>query len=409
MTGRGRGPSPLSDKRELYVRLMEQGIDNSEACRVVGINRRTGTRWRYGRTYTNRAGQQWVYAPVVVTGPLAPDSRTPSRFLTSHERVKIADYMREGNTITEIAERLKRSPSTISREVRRNADEATGSYHPHAAQQAATERRRRGREFKLAEDTELYRFVADRLAKRWSPEQISQAAEVEFPERPEMRVCAETIYQAIYRPGSSLRCRSPKPLRTGRLRRRHRRGEQRTNRFVEPMTNVSERSAEAEDRQVAGHWEGDLIIGKLNRSAIGTLVERTTRFTIPVHLDGKRTAEQVRDALIATFLKLPPHLRRSLTWDQGIEMARHGEFARSTGTPVFFCDPASPWQRGDEREHERAAARLLPQGNRSVPALRRTPRCGRRRTQHRPRKTLGWKTPAELLATLIASPDCDDR
>lgn len=295
---------------------MEQGLDNSEACRVVGINRRTGTRWRYGRKYTNRAGEQWVYPPV--TAPIPPGVAAPSRFLGEAERVKIADYLRDGIIVTEIARRLKRSPATISREINRNADPVTGLYHPHAAQRAAVERRRRGRDYKLADGTELHRFVADRLAKRWSPEQISHATVNEFPDRPEIHVCVETIYQAIYRPDSSLRRCSPRPLRTGRLHRRRRRGEQRTNRFVEPMTNVSERSAEADDREVAGHWEGDLIIGKLNRSAIGTLVERTTRFTIPVHLDGGRTAEQVRDALIATFLELPPHLRRSLTWDQGI-------------------------------------------------------------------------------------------
>ena len=367
MVGERRGASPLTGKRELYRRLMDQGMSNAAACRVVGVNRRTGTRWRYGRKYTNRAGEQWEYLPVVA--PTPADTSTPSRFLSEYERTKIADYLREGATFTEIGQRLQRSTATISREVTRNADPDTGVYHPHAAHRAALERRRRGREYKLVEGGELYRFVADRLAKRWSPEQISHAAVAEFPDRPEMQVCVETIYQAIYRPGSSLRRCSPRPLRTGRLHRKRHRLVQRTNRFVEPMTNVAERPVEAEDRAVAGHWEGDLIVGKANRSAIGTLVERTTRFTIPVHLDGKRTAEQVRDALIDTFLELPPHLRRSLTWDQGIEMARHGEFAQATGTPVVFCDPASPWQRGTNENTNG----LLRDSSRRAPTCSSTP------------------------------------
>jgi IS30 family transposase len=333
----------------------------------------------------------------------------PSRFLSEYERTKIADYLREGVSFTEIGQRLKRSTATISREVNRNADPETGVYHPHAAHRAALERRRRGREYKLVEGSELYRFVEGRLAKRWSPEQISHAAATEFPDRPEMQVCAETIYQAIYRPGSSLRRCSPRPLRTGRLHRKHHRHTQRTNRFVEPMTNVAERPAEAEDRAVAGHWEGDLIVGKANRSAIGTLVERTTRFTIPVHLDGKRTAEQVRDALIDTFLDLPPHLRRSLTWDQGIEMARHGEFAHATGTPVYFCDPASPWQRGTNENTNGLLRDYFPKGTDLFQHSAEHLAAVADELNHRPRKTLEWQTPAALLATLIDPPRCDDR
>ena len=406
MAGGRRGPAPLTDKRELYGRLMAQGMDNSAACRVVGVHRRTGTRWRYGRTYVNRVGDQWEYPPVI--SPRPPDAATPARFLSEYERVVIADCLREGATFTEIARRLNRSPATISREVNRNADPATGLYRPHAAQRSAVERRRRGRELKLADGSELHRFVADRLAKRWSPEQISHAATVAFPDRPEMHVCAETIYQAIYRPGSSLRDCSPRPLRTGRLRRHHR-GKQRTNRFVEPMTNVSERSPEALSRTVAGHWEGDLIVGKLNRSAIGTLVERTTRFTIPVHLDGKRTAEQVRDALIQEFLKLPPHLRQSLTWDQGIEMARHGEFSRATGTTVYFCDPASPWQRGTNENTNGLLRDYFPKGTDLRQHTAEHLSAVADELNARPRKTLGWQTPAALLANVLDPPHCDDR
>ena len=215
MSGGRRGPSPLTGKRELYRQLMERGMDNSAACRVVGINRRTGTRWRFGRKYTNRVGEQWEYPPVAVPPP--PGATTRTRFLSEHERLMIADYLHEDVTLTEIAHRLKRSTATISREVIRNADPDTGVYRPHAAHAAALERRRRGRELKLVEGGELHRFVADRLAKRWSPEQISHATVEAFADRPEMRVCPETIYQEIYRPTSSLRGCSPRPFITARF------------------------------------------------------------------------------------------------------------------------------------------------------------------------------------------------
>lgn len=326
-----RGASPLTDKRAQYLRLMQQGTSNAEACRIVGVNRKTGGRWKHGRKYTNRAGETWVYPPVASPEKLA---EPPSgRFLSEFERIRIADLLRVRSSFREIGRQLGRSPGTISREVNRNSD-ADGVYHPYAAQQAAAERRARPQERKLVDDGELRRFVAERLAKRWSPQQISQALRVEFPDRDDMYACAETIYQAIYRPESMLRRCSPRPLRTGRLRRHHHRQARRTNRFVEPMTMIDQRPVEVEDRETPGHWEGDLIIGQGNRSAIGTLVERTTRFTILVHLNRQRSAEYLRDALIAAFLRLPPHLRRSLTWDQGIEMACHGEFSRAIGMPV---------------------------------------------------------------------------
>lgn len=405
-----KGPSPLTAKRELYRRLMEQGVSNAEACRVVGVNRRTGTRWRHGRKYTNRAGEQWQYPPITAVPDAdgADEDRKPHRFLTEFERVRIADLRRDGHKAAEIAAILKRSPATIGRELDRNSDPVTGEYHPHAAHLEAQRRRSRPRDRKIVPGTALHHFIAERLAKRWSPEQINQALVAEFPDRDDMRACVETIYQAIYRSDSELRHCSPRPLRTGRLHRRRHRSVQRTNRFVEPMTPITERPAQADDRTTPGHWEGDLIIGQLNRSAIGTLVERSTRFTILIHLAGSRTAEQVRDALITAFLQFPCHLRQSLTWDQGIEMARHGEFARATGTPVYFCDPASPWQRGTNENTNGLLRDYFPKGtDLSQHDAGRLAEVANE-LNRRPRKTLGWKTPNELLDSLLAGTTCCD-
>jgi transposase, IS30 family len=405
MSMRRRGPSPLTDKRAHYLRLMQQGMSNSEACRVVGVHRKTGTRWKLGRTYTNRLGETWVYPPVADPEKL---SEPPSgRFLTEYERIRIADLVRVGTSVREIGRQLGRSAATISREIRRAADDS-GVYHPHAAHHAAVQRRARPNELKIVDGTDVYRFVADRLAKRWSPQQISHALAVEHPDRPDMQVCAETIYQAIYRPGSPLRDCSPRPLRTGRLRRHHHRHTQRTNRFIEPMKMIDTRPPEVDDRAVAGHWEGDLIVGRLNQSAIGTLVERTTRFTILVHLDGCRSAENLRDALIAEFLKLPLHLRRSLTWDQGIEMACHGEFSRAIGMPVYFCERASPWQRGTNENTNGLLRDYFPKGTDLFQHSAERLAEVADELNHRPRRTLGWSTPATLLAILTTPSRCVD-
>jgi len=217
-----------------------------------------------------------------------------------------------------IARGLERSPSTVSREVRRNRDPASGEYRSFTADLLAKVRRRREREGKPAGCREMHRLVQDGLDKRWSPEQISRTLRRHHPDRAELRVAPETIYQALYVQGRGERRREvAAALRTGRTRRKpHRTGNTRNTRF-DSMVNISQRPAEAEDRAVPGHWEGDLIVGTANGSAIGTLVERTTRFVILLHLPAGRTAEAVRDALVASIARLPEMLRRSLTWDQG--------------------------------------------------------------------------------------------
>jgi len=318
-------------------------MSNSAACRIVGVNRKTGHRWRYGRSVTVRTGDTRRYPAIIRPAPPAS-----ARFLAEAERVAIADGLIRGGSIRALAAELGRAPSTVSREVRRNRDDATGVYHPYRAQRRATGRRVRPKAGKLVRNAELRAFVADHLEQRWSPEQISAVLPGLFPGRPEMRVVHETIYQALYAQGAGrLRRELAGILRTGRVRRkRRRRSGERLGRFIAPMVMIGQRPAEVAARVVAGHWEGDLIMGTSNRSAIGTLVERTTRYLVLLHLPDGHGTEHVRDALVDAVSAMPARVRRSLTWDQGIEMGRHDEFTRATDVPVYFCDPHSPWQRG---------------------------------------------------------------
>lgn len=340
MAGRGRpGVAPQAEKREAFVRLIARGVSNSEACRVVGINRRTGTRWRFGREITSSSGVRLHYPPVIN----AAKREISDRYLSEEERIRIADLRRAGLGVRTIATELGRSPSTISRELDRNGDPSTGQYRPFTAHRLAAERRARPRTGKIVRDCGLRAFVAERLKQRWSPEQISRVLRREFPDDPDRHVVHETIYQAVYRPdlGGLERELPRRVLRTGRCRRRpRRRADARRAGSLVGMTMIDQRPAEAADRSEPGHWEGDLITGASNRSAIGTLVERSSRFTILLHLPGRHTAEEVRDALIAAFSRLPTGLRRSLTWDQGKEMALHKQIAGALGMPVFFCQTA---------------------------------------------------------------------
>ena len=250
-------------------------MDNSAACRAVGIHRRTGNYWRYGRKEVLRTGEVLFHAPMVNTQTVID-----SRFVSMEERLAIADCLREGRSIRAIARELGRSPSTISREIRRNGDRRNG-YRPHLAHCRSVLRRARPKPGKLVGNRELRKFVEKKLKKRWSPEQISRSLPKLFPDRPEMRVAHETIYQALYVQGrGELRRELTRALRTGRARRKpHRRPDQRQGRFA-PMIMISDRPAEIADRAVPGHWEGDLILGPDNRSAIGTLVERSTRYVM---------------------------------------------------------------------------------------------------------------------------------
>jgi IS30 family transposase len=398
MVGRRPGPGPQTEKRAAFAGLIARGVPNAEACRIVGINRRTGTRWRYGREITSSSGVRLHYPSVIN----AAKREISDRYLSEQERVRIADLRRAGLGVRAIAAEVGRSPSTISRELDRNSDQPTGQYRPFTAQRLAGERRTRPREGKIAGDAELRAFVAERLTQRWSPEQISQALRQEFPDDPERHVVHETIYQAVYRPelGGLQRELPRRVLRTGRRRRKpRRRADARRAGSLVGMTMIDQRPAAASDRSEPGHWEGDLITGASNRSAIGTLVDRASRFTILLHLPDHHTAEAVRDALVAAFSGLPTGMRRSLTWDQGKEMALHHEIAQVLGMPVFFCDKASPWQRPTNENTNGLLRQYFPKGSdlRVHDAERLAEVAAE--LNARPRKTLGWDTPAARLAT----------
>ena len=390
-----QGRRRLTREREAYLALVGQGVGSQEACRIVGVNTRTGKRWRNGRNPTGRE---------VAAARIAASRSVPGRYLNEDERLHIADRHRERATVRQIAVELSRDPSTISRELRRNAHPVSGDYRPHAAQARAEARRPRPKISKIAASAVLRQAVQDGLDLKWSPEQIVRRLRRDFPDRPEMHVTHETIYQALYVQGrGELRRELTKALRTGRtIRRPRRQAQQRTPRMATEMVMISERPADVEDRAVPGHWEGDLIIGKDNRSAIGTLVERHTRYVMLVHLPLGRTADLVRDQLIATVGRLPAHLRRSLTWDQGSEMHLHQQFSVATDVPVYFCDPHSPWQRGSNENTNGLLRQYFPKSTDLSVHTREHLDTVAAELNGRPRKTLGWDTPAERFAKLLA-------
>ena len=397
---------------------MSQGVSSREACRVVGVNYRTGKRWRNGRNPTTRVrtGREVAAAPITapitapVTAPVTPvqgeqGERRRSRYLSEQERICIADRWREQVSWREIARELGRDVSTISREIRRNRHPVSGIYRPHAAHARALARRPRPKPRKITANPQLRQTVQDRLDARWSPEQITTYLRALFPDQPEMHVSCETIYQTLYlQARGGLRREVATALRTGRAIRKPRWQTQlRRPRFRAPMLMISQRPAEAQDRAIPGHWEGDLIIGKDNASAIGTLVERATRYLMLIHLPHGRTAEAFRDALTATIHTLPTHLRRSLTWDQGREMAGHAQFSLATDMPVYFCDPASPWQRGSNENTNGLLRQYFPK---STDLTTHTPdhlTAVAAELNGRPRKTLNWQTPAQRLATVLTT------
>jgi len=382
-----------AEKQERYLRLIGQGVSNAEACRRVAINRKTGNRWRYGRAVRNSAGELVHYAPVKIT-PTRP--RSP-RYLSEHERVVIADLLAGGGTVRAIAAEMGRSPSTVSREIRRNCD-GRGRYRPHFAEQAARARACRARDRRVAGDVELRDAVTGLLGKRWSPEQVAHELRVRFAGQRRRCLCTESIYQAIYDPAVDV-------TRPARRRRRRRRvlGDQRRGRLT-AMRMIAERPVEVEDRMQGGHWEGDLIMGPGNRSAIGTLVERRSRFLILLHLPGGvSTADSVRHAIATAFSMLPGGLRRTLTWDQGKELALHQQITAQTGTPVFFCDAHSPWQRGSNENTNGLLRDYFPKGtDLSVFDVEELQRVAVE-INDRPRKTLDWSRPADLFSTLVAA------
>lgn len=263
--------------------------------------------------------------------------------------------------------------------------------------------RNSSRPAKLAQSGPLREYVSAKLSEQWSPEQIRNRIRDDHPDDEGMRVSTETIYQALYvQARGGLKREVADALRTGRTRRKQQRSpEHRTSRFVDPMVMISDRPAEVEDRAVPGHWEGDLITGEKNQSAIITLVERTTRYVMLGHLPSDHTAEAVRDVLVTLIGALPEQLRCSLTWDQGAEMATHKQFKIATGVPVYFCDPGSPWQRGSNENTNGLLRQYFPKGTDLAVYGPEGLEQVALKLNGRPRKTLGWKTPAERLLELV--------
>jgi transposase, IS30 family len=446
---RGQVPSPGRPTvawREDRVRFWEaiaRGVMTEDAAVEAGVSSPVAFRW-----FRHAGG----------VNPCLP-SNVSGRYLSFSEREDIALSRARDVGVREIARRLGRSPSTISRELRRNASTRTWrlEYKASIAQWHAERRARRPKVAKLVTNDLLREYVQDRLSgvvrtpdgravgpegpewkgrnkphrgdrrwvKGWSPEQIARRVRVDFPDDESMRISHEGIYQALYVQGrGALRRELAACLRTGRaLRVPRARARQKPWAHVTPEVMISERPAEVEDRAVPGHWEGDLLIG-LQRSAIGTLVERTTRFTMLIHLpreDGygviPRTkngpalagygAVTMKNALAATMTTLPTRLRRSLTWDRGKELSAHAAFRVETGIPVYFADPQSPWQRGTNENTNGLLRQYFPKGTdlsrwsaEEIEAVAAT-------LNSRPRKTLGWKTPAEALEELLLSAQQD--
>jgi len=332
-------------------------------------------------------------------GVYRPEQWQPSAFrLGIDERVEIRVGLELGDTYTTIAGRLGRAVSTISREV--SANGGRRAYRPFDAHRRAFTLARRPKPTKLS-CSRLRDRVATDLAKLWSPSQITRRLAEEFPGEAEMQVSHETIYRSIYIQGrGELRRELARCLRTGRAQRKHQGRSEKRGRIA-GMVMISERPAEAEDRAVPGHWEGDLLIGKNNKSAIATLVERSTRYVLLARIADQR-AETVRKALAEIITTLPRHLWRSLTWDQGHEMAGHAMFTVETGLPVYFCDPHSPWQRGSNENTNGLLRQYFPKGTSLSRYTQDELDAVAVQLNGRPRQTLGFRTPAEVLTDFLA-------
>ncbi len=337
---------------------------------------------------------------VPLGGVVKPHMWEPSRArLSLEERTEIRVGLELGESFAAIGRRIGRVTSTVSREVHANG--GRHRYRPFAAHARACVRARRPKPSKLA-CPRLRARVEQDLRRLWSPQQIATRLRDEFPDEPEMWISHETIYKSLFVQGrGELRRELARCLRTGRTQRIHQHRDDRRGRIPE-MIHISERPAEVADRAIPGHWEGDLLVGKDNKSAVATLVERATRYVLLAHLADQR-AETVRDALIARVATLPEHLWRSLTWDQGREMTRHVEFTQLTGITVYFCDPHSPWQRGSNENTNGLLRQYMPKGTDLSPLTQQQLDAIAIELNGRPRQTLGWQTPAEKLTELLAT------
>jgi IS30 family transposase len=438
----GRPSVAQREHRQRFWSLIAAGLTSEAAATAAGVSQPVGTRW-----FREAGGMP----PSMLTASAKPLS---GRYLSFGEREEIALRRAQGEGVRAIAHRLGRAASTISRELRRNAATRSGTleYRASTAQWHADRAARRPKPAKLSTDPTLRRYVQERLAglvvapsgaaiagpmitwkgrrhgprqhrrwaSSWSPQQIAHRLRRDFPDHASMRISHEAIYQSLYVQGrGALRQELTTCLRTGRtLRVPRARSRGRGKSFITPAILISQRPAEAVDRAVPGHWEGDIILG-LGSSAIGTLVERATRFTMLLHLPrlpghgetrvkngpalAGHGAEAVRDAIVSTIITLPEQLRRSLTWDQGAEMAQHAQLKIATGVQVYFCDPHSPWQRGTNENTNGLLRQYFPKGTDLSAHSADDLAAVAAALNSRPRKTLGWRTPAEAFDKALGS------
>lgn len=384
---------PLEVRREFW-RLVRRGLTVAEAAEAVGASRFAGMDW-----YRDRGG--------VMPEERAPAARRPR--LTLAQREEIAVLHGAGVSNCEIAREVGCNKSTIGRELAKGSTtfpDRKAKYRASTAQLAADRRAKRARGGKLAANPRLRAQVQTMLEDELSPEQITAQLRIDFPDDPEMRVNHETIYQALYVQGrGELRRDLHKRLRTGRAVRKVRRVEGERRGRIPNMVNISERPAEIADRAVPGHWEGDLIMGSTaSNSAIGTLVERASRFVMLLHLPDGHGADAVARAMVEAMSALPDTLRQTLTWDQGHEMTFHARIAEATSLDIYFCDPHSPWQRGTNENTNGLLRQYFPKSTDLAIYAPDYLDHVAAKLNRRPRKTLSWKTPAQALDELLSNP-----
>ena len=399
-------PRPLREVQRQFWRLILEGRRRAAAATELGLGHRIGERW-----FSQGGGVTPSYVHAKASG----------WYLSLAEREEIFAGIERGHSIRFIAKNLDRSASTVLRELRRNMRQQyrtrsrlegrPGShrlrpwdYRPSAAQRRADYVAARPKPARLATNQRLHDWVQAKLEKRLSPEQIAAMLPLWFPQDAEMRVSHETIYKSIYVQGrGALRRELAVCLRTGRALRRPRRRSQERVKRIPGMVNISERPAEAADRAVPGHWEGDLIKGKKGKSAIGTLVERSTRYLMLLHLPNGGSAAEVELAMAAATKRLPQTLWKTLAWDQGMEMRNHAEISVSTGLEIYFCDPGAPWQRGSNENTNGLLRQYFPKGTDLNLHQAEYLDFVSDEMNTRPRKTLGWRNPAEALEQLLSA------